>query len=364
MDLLTIGLGLVGLVLLATGGDALVRGSASLAVSRGVSRLVVGLTVVAFGTSAPEATVSITSAFAGNADVAYGNVIGSNIFNVLGILGLCAVIAPIVVSRQLLWFDVPVMIGAALLAWAFAADGRIGRLEGAGLLAGLVAYTWVQIRLARRGVSAPIEEVGGPKTLPAQLAFILGGLGLLLLGSHWFVEASVAVARSLGVSDLVVGLTIVAMGTSAPEVATSLVALRRGQGDIAVGNVVGSNVFNVLGALGAAAAIAPDGVAVAPSALAFDTPYMVAALGACLPIALVRHRIDRWAGWLFLVSYAAYTTYLVLDATKHDALRGFSWVAFNFIAPLVGATILVIALRALWAARRAPKAAGDDPAAP
>lgn len=361
MDVTTLLLLVGGLVVLSVGAEALVRGAASLAVARGVSPLVVGLTIVAFGTSAPEMTVSVAAALEGKTDVAYGNVVGSNIFNVLLILGVCAVVAPLVVARQLVRVDVPIMIGVSLLAWAFGTDGRVSRVEGAILVLGLAAYVLLQLRFARRGNGGiDLEEAHGPKSLPLQLLFIAVGLGLLVLGSGWFVDGAVRVARALGVSDLVVGLTIVAAGTSAPEVATSIVATIRGQRDIAVGNVVGSNVFNLLGVLGVSSVLAPDGVAVAGAALAFDTPYMAAVAVACLPIFFTEHRIARWEGWLFLASYGAYTTYLVLAATRHDALHGFSWVAFEFVAPLVGATLVVLAVRAFRAARR--DAAG--PAAP
>jgi len=360
MELQPILLGLAGLVVLVLGAEALVRGAASLAVSRGVSPLVVGLTIVACGTSAPEMTVSVAAALEGKADVAYGNVVGSNIFNVLLILGACAALAPLVVARQLVRLDVPVMIGVSGLAWLLSADGVVSRLEGLLLVGGLAAYVLVQIRLAKKGQGAvDVEEAHGPRSLGAQLAFIAVGLGLLILGSGWFVDGAVAVARAMGVSDLVVGLTIVAAGTSAPEVATSIVATLRGQRDIAVGNVVGSNVFNLLGVLGVTAIVSPTGVGVPAAALAFDTPYMAAVAVACLPIFFTEHRIARWEGWLFLAFYGAYTTYLVLAVTRHDALHGFSWIAFEFVAPLVGVTLAVLGFRAVRAARRRPAPPGD-----
>jgi cation:H+ antiporter len=367
MDVPTLLLLVGGLAVLTVGAEALVRGAASLAVSRGVPPLIVGLTIVAFGTSAPEMTVSVQAALAGNSDVAYGNVVGSNIFNVLLILGVCAVLAPLVVARQLVRVDVPVMIGVSALAWALASDGRVSRLDGALLALGLVAYVIVQIRIARKGNGngeVDLEEAHGPKTLPLQLLLIAVGLGLLVLGSGWFVDGAVRLARALGVSDLVVGLTIVAAGTSAPEVATSIVATLRGQRDIAVGNVVGSNVFNLLGVLGVSAVVGPAGVGVPDAALVFDTPYMVAVAVACLPIFFTEHRIARWEGWLFLAFYAAYTAYLILAATRHDALQRFSWVAFEFVAPIVGVTLAVLGLRALRAARRRASPPSHPPASP
>lgn len=352
MDIGTLLLGPLGLVLLTVGAEAMVRGAASLAVSRGVSPLVVGLTIVAFGTSAPELTVSMAAALRGTTDIAYGNVVGSNICNVLLVLGLCAAIAPLMVARQLVRVDVPIMIGASLLTWAMVADGVIGRVEGLVLAGGLVAYVIVQIRLAKRGdVDVDVEEARGPKTLWMQLLFIAGGVALLVAGSNAFVTAAVAAARALGVSDLVAGLTIVALGTSAPEIATSVVATIRGERDIAVGNVVGSNIFNIFSVLGVTAAVSPGGVPAPRQALVFDTPYMVAVAVACLPLFFSGYKLGRWKGWLFLTFYAAYTAYLVLDATDHHAKEDYSRVAFGFVAPLVGLTLVLLLIRAVAHAR-------------
>jgi cation:H+ antiporter len=180
---------------------------------------------------------------------------------------------------------------------------------------------------------------------------VVAGLGALVVGSDLLVDAAVTFARALGLSELVIGLTIVAAGTSLPEVATSLLAAVRGQRDIAVGNVIGSNLFNILGVLGLAGAVAPDGIPVSPVAMRFDVPVMVAAAVACLPIVFTGHRINRWEGGLLLAYYAAYTAFLVLDATGHDALPAFSWVMAAFVLPLTGATLAVIVWRSVRAAR-------------
>ncbi|MEW5966136.1 MAG: calcium/sodium antiporter [Pseudomonadota bacterium] len=354
----------VGLAALILGAELLVRGASRLALSLGITPLVVGLTVVAFGTSAPELAVTVQSAWSGQVDIALGNVVGSNLFNVLVILGLSALITPLVVHQQVIRQEVPVMVGASLLLWALALDGGIGRWEGF-LLAGLVAgYTVLLIRQSRRETAAARAELdaeyaqafdGPPKGWHAhwgvQVLLVLAGLALLVLGARWLVEAAVAFARHLGVSELVIGLTIVAAGTSLPEVATSVMAAIRGERDIAVGNVVGSNIFNILAVLGLSASVAPAELTVAPAMLAFDIPVMVAVAVACLPVFFTGNRIDRWEGALFLGLYAAYVLYLILDASGHDALRGYGAAMGGFVLPLVSVTLLVLAWRH-WRAGR------------
>jgi cation:H+ antiporter len=341
---------LAGLALLVVGAELLVRGASSLARRFGITPLVIGLTVVAMGTSAPEVAVSVRSALAGQADIALGNVVGSNIFNVLFILGLSALITPLLVTRKLVWLEVPIMIGVALLLWLFAYDGHVNRVEAGILFAGLVAYTVFQIWESRReGIEAQ-ELAGEDRPLGGaalSLAFLAGGLGLLVLGANWLVDAAVAMARAIGVSELVIGLTIVAAGTSAPEVATSIMAALRGERDIAVGNVVGSSIFNILCVLGIAGVVSPSGIGVAPAALAFDIPVMVAVAVACLPIFLTGHTIARWEGALFFFYYVAYTAYLILAATEHDALPAFSQVMLLFVLPLTVVTLVVLMVRAL-----------------
>jgi cation:H+ antiporter len=351
-----------GLAALVLGAELLVRGASKLAMSFGISSLVVGLTVVAFGTSAPEMAVSVQSAWSGRVDIALGNVVGSNIFNVLVILGLSALVTPLVVHQQVIRQEVPVMIGVSLLLWALALDGGISRWEGM-LLAGLVVgYTVLLIRQSRRetaAVQAEVEEEydeafdGQPKGWDshwgAQALLILAGLALLVAGAHWLVESAVGFARQLGVSELIIGLTIVAAGTSLPEVATSVMAAVRGERDIAVGNVVGSNIFNILAVLGLSASVAPTDLAVAPALLAFDLPIMVAVAVACLPVFFTGARVNRGEGILFLVLYASYTLYLILHTTGNDVLHSYR-ATMAFVLPLVAITLLVLAWRH-WRAR-------------
>ena len=351
MEPLTVLLFVAGLGLLVLGAEWLVRGASRLAAALGISPLVIGLTVVAYGTSAPEMAVSVKSAWAGQPDLALGNVVGSNIFNVLFILGASALIAPLVVSSQLIRLDVPIMIGLSFLTLVLAGDGSIGRLDGALLFAGAIAYTVFQIRQSRResaAARAPQEEDPGAKRSPAavNLAFVGAGLLLLVLGSRWLVAGAVAFAHALGVSELVVGLTVVAAGTSLPEVATSILAALRGERDIAVGNVVGSNIFNLLAVLGLSALVSPGGLPAPAALLRFDLPVMVAVAVACLPIFASGAVIARWEGALFLSYYVAYTAYVVLAAQRHDALPAYSAVMEAFVLPLTGVTLAVVGWRA------------------
>lgn len=343
----------LGLALLIIGAEALVNGAVRISRTLGVAPLVIGLTVVAFGTSAPELAVSTQASLSGQSGVSIGNVVGSNIFNVLLILGLSALITPLTVAVKLVRWDVPIMIGVSLLPLLLGLDGGLGRLDGVVLFAGIVLYTVFSIREGSREARehADQRELKGPAPSARQwlrnIALVLCGLGLLLLGSRWLNDAAVSVARSLGISDLVIGLTLVAAGTSLPEVATSVLASIRGERDIAVGNVVGSNIFNVLAVLGASSLVAPDGIPLSAAVLRLDIPIMIAVAVACLPIFFTDHTIVRWEGLLFLAYYAAYTLYLFLDTTQHEALPLFSTVMLGFVIPLTVLTLILLSIRAV-----------------
>lgn len=358
MDSVILILFVCGFILLVYGAELLVRGASALARTFGISPLVVGLTVVAFGTSSPELGVSIMSAFSGQADIALGNVVGSNIANVLLILGLSALAAPLIVSRQLIRIEVPLMIGVSLLAWGLALDGMIGRLDGLLLFAGVATYTVWAIRRSRRETSAKVDEFAeefghtvkdgpGKPSLLRQGLLVLAGLALLGIGSRWLVSGAVYLAKYFGVSDLLIGLTIVSVGTSLPELATSVMASLRGHRDIAVGNIVGSNLFNILAVLGLTAVVAPAGIPVAVQAINFDFPVMVAVMFACLPIFFTRHLIARWEGALFFAYYLAYTLYLVFAALEHTALPNFRLAMVWFVMPLTLVTLAVGVIRYL-----------------
>lgn len=319
-----------GLVFLVGGGELLVRGATGLAAALKIPPLVIGLTVVAFGTSAPELAVSLQSALAGSPDVAIGNLVGSNIFNVLFILGLSAIVVPLLVSPSLIYRDVPLMILASLLLYAFGIDGTISRLDGGILFGLLVIYVTYLVRQSRRSTieaEKELEKQGGEASVAQQKGYgflvlcavlLIGGVTILTLGSRLLVDGSTTIARMWGVSELMIGLTIVAIGTSLPEVATSILAAIRGQRDIAVGNVVGSNIFNLLSVLGLSSIIAPQGIAVSGSAMAFDIPVMIAVAIACLPIFLTGSIISRWEGCLFFFFYLVYTALIILDAIEYE----------------------------------------------
>jgi cation:H+ antiporter len=309
---------------------------------------VVGLTVVAFGTSAPELAIGLHAALNGAPDITLGNVVGSNIANVLLILGLSAMVAPLIVARQLIRLDVPVMIAVSLATCAMAIDGVVERWEGGLLVFGAVVYTVGLIRIGRRDAGAIEVKREAPKVRSRwwlDMLLIAIGLLLLLLGARWLVQAAVSVAVAMGVSELVIGLTIVAIGTSMPELATSILATVRGQRELAVGNVIGSNIFNLLLVLGTCAAISPDGIAVSDAAIRFDLPVMAVVAVACLPIFFSGHRIERWEGALFFCYYVAYTAYLLMQAAHHDALPTFSSMMISFVLPLTLITLLVLAVR-------------------
>ncbi|MCS6806195.1 MAG: calcium/sodium antiporter [Acidobacteriota bacterium] len=362
MNLMTILLFIAGLAVLTIGAEWLVRGASRLAAAVGVSPLVIGLTVVAFGTSSPELAVSVKAALAGQANIGVGNVVGSNIFNILLILGVSALITPLAVHQRLVRLDVPLMIGISIFVYLISLDGKLSRLEGALLLAGIVSYIVFLIRQSRRE-SQQIKEEYAQEFGEAQseeghwavqVGLVIIGLTALVVGSNWLVDSAAAMAKALGVSDLIIGLTIVAAGTSLPEVATSVMAAIRDERDIAVGNVVGSNIYNLLAILGAASVVAPDGVAVAPAALHFDMPVMIAVAVACLPIFFTGHAIARWEGALFLGYYIAYTLYLILGAMQHAMLPTFNRIMMVFVVPLTAVTLLILAARALHQQHRKP----------
>ena len=346
---------LAGLLLLVAGAEVLVRGAAKLAAQFGIPPLIIGLTVVAFGTSAPETAVSVQAAVNGSGDIAIGNVIGSNIANVLLILGVTALVAPLLVSRQLIRLDVPIMIGASLLTYALALDGSLSRLDGALLFAGIIAYTSFLIIDSRKSkpvvndeFSAEYAPEASPKPYASllNLALIVAGLVLLVSGSHFLVQGAVSLARALGLSELVIGLTVIAIGTSLPELATSLMAALKGERDIAVGNIVGSNIFNLLCVLGLAALVAPNNIAVAANALSFDFQVMIAVAIACLPIFFNGYAINRWEGGVFVAYYALYTTYLVMHSNNAPWLGALQQAMLMFVLPLTVITLLVIGAQA------------------
>ncbi|RUS60174.1 calcium/sodium antiporter [Pseudorhodobacter sp. E13] len=299
MDYIYVVAGLIGLFL---GGEGLVRGSVGLARRMAISPLLIGLTVVGFGTSTPELLVSVEAAWRGVPDIAIGNIIGSNIANILLIVGLTCLVWPIRVSGSTLKRDTAVMLAAAAVLIPLFAMGQIGRLAGVLLVLGLAGYlTWAYLQ---PGSAAEEDLDAAPSSALVSALWVAGGFVALIFGARFLVEGSVSIARGFGVSEAFIGLTIVAVGTSLPELATSVIAAFRKQSEIAIGNIVGSNIFNVLGILGLTALISP--VPVADRFLTFDLPIMIAASVALTGLLLTRKIIGRGIGVAALALYAAY----------------------------------------------------------
>jgi cation:H+ antiporter len=343
---MTILLFILGLTFLIIGAEILVRGASKIASGLGISPLIVGLTVVAFGTSSPELAVSIKSSIAGQADIAVGNVLGSNIFNILFILGISSIIAPLFVSKQLIRFDVPIMILLSVGVLLISLDRFIGALDGWLLITGLVFYigTLAYFSLKNKNQATSVESTDESEEVKwgLNIIFVAAGLSMLIFGSRWLVDSAVTFAEQLGISELIIGLTIVAAGTSMPEVVTSIIAAVRGERDIAVGNVVGSNIFNILAVLGITSVLAPSGLPVSEAAIGLEFPMLIAVSVACLPIFFTGGTINRWEGALFLGYYITYTIYLILNAAQHDLLPAFNLIMFYFVVPITIITISVI----------------------
>jgi len=380
----------IGLVVLVAGGEVLVRGASGLAARWGLKPLVVGLTVVAIGTSAPEFAVTVDAVLRDQTALAVGNVVGSNITNVLLVLGLAAVVLPLAVNAQLVRVEVPVMIVLSVLFLLLALDGRISALDGLLLVSLWLAHTAMTVVIGRRDTSLSSDQPdqAAPATATAAAAatepstaaaaatepstaaatadpvqpetpgngsstgesdsgaarpqsstvsglLIVAGIALLVVGASVLVTGAVNTATALGVDSLVIGLTVVALGTSLPELVTSLVAAFRGERDIAIGNVVGSCIANIGLVMAVPALFAGGGIPVPAAAIAFDIPLMVVTAIAVLPIIFTGYAVQRWEGAVFFGLYIAFTTYLVLNATEHQALTGFTQVMVFFVLPLV-----------------------------
>ncbi|MCP4080544.1 MAG: calcium/sodium antiporter, partial [Planctomycetaceae bacterium] len=334
---------LCGFVLLIVGAEVLVRGAVRLAALLGMTPLVIGLTVVAFGTSSPELAVSLQSVFAGSAELAVGNAVGSNTLNILLILGLAALIFPMAVQRQVIRLDLPVMIGVTVALLLICRDGEINRWEGIGMVIFLISYISFLIRISRRetrqareaakAALAEIEQEASetsnenePASISSfglfvkQASLVIAGLLILGFGCRLFVNGSVELARVLGVSELMIGLTVVSIGTSLPELVTTVIASFRNQREMAVGNIVGSNLFNILCVLGVTASVSPVALPVPEQAILFDIPVTLGAAIICLPIFFTKMEISRWEGLLMVVLYSAYLGYLVMVAVDSPYL--------------------------------------------
>lgn len=312
---------LAGLIVLVIGGEALVRGATLLARRLGIAPAVIGLTVVAVGTSVPELVVALLAAMRGAPDIAIGNVIGSNLFNLTGALGLAALVAPLSVRGQAIKLEWPALFLATAVTLACLRDARLDRLEGFVLLVGLVAFVSWTVVIARRNITPDersdlVEVVAERASLTLRhpgvvtTLLVLGGVALLVLGGQWVVDGAVALARTLGMSDRIIGLTIVAVGTGLPELVTSLIAAVRRESDIAVANMIGSSIFNLLGILGASALIHP--IAFDPALAGSDLLWLLAVTAVIWPILHTGRTITRAEGGLLVATYATYVTLLVV----------------------------------------------------
>jgi len=293
---------MVGFVLLVKGADWFVEGASGIAARLGIPQLVIGLTIVAMGTSAPEAAVSITASLKGSADITIGNVVGSNIMNVLVILGLAATLSTIAVAKSTMFREIPFMILSTVVLLLLGLDGAITLVDGVILWAMFLVYLGYLFRMAKNG-EAEVEEINTQRPLWQAAVWTVVGMVLIITGSNVAVEAATSVARVMGMSERLIGLTIVALGTSLPELFTSVTAAKHGNADIAIGNIVGSNIFNILFVVGTSALVTPI-----PFAAAFRTDALIAVAAAALLFVccLHRSRVSRKSGLTLLAGYAAY----------------------------------------------------------
>lgn len=348
MTAVSIILVVAGLVVLVVGAEFLVRGARRLAINLGVSPLIVGLTVVSFGTSAPEVAVGVQAALKGETNLAMGNVIGSNMFNVLAVLGVSALIGTLIVHQKLVKAEVPLVIAVSTLVFVVGLTGSISRWWGVALFASVIVYTIWAIRRERsepEDVIAEYEqEFGEPETKnphwATNVVFIVAGLTGLVFGSRWLVSGATDIAVSIGMSELLVGVTIVAVGTSLPELATSVVAAFRGERDIAVGNVIGSNLFNLFVVLGLSALVSPIGVPVDQTVIEFQMPALIFVSLLCAGVLWSGYSIKRWEGVMFIILYVGYLATTVVDTQFPDAV-GTARAAMMALAGV--AALLVIA---------------------
>jgi cation:H+ antiporter len=352
----------VGLAVLLLGGELLVRGASKIAAVLGMSNLMIGLTVVSFGTSAPELAVCLDAVFSGTPELALGNIVGSNIANVLLILGITACLYPIVVSKRIVWIEVPVMIGVSVLFIALVFDRELTKVDGIILLLSMVVFLAWQFWAERKRTSddngsdtdEPDIELprGKAKWLSSGGSVLLVVIGVMMLwqGANWMVTAATELATMMGVSQLVIGLTIVAVGSSAPEIVTAILATKKGHPEMAVGGVVGSNIANLL-VVGGVMATFSDTIAIPSELLTFNIPIMLAAAVACLPVFITGHKIDRWEGATFATLFFVFTGYLILE----PRLPGMKAIEFSTLGIIIGALVFSTLVAVFLAKRRKRK---------
>jgi cation:H+ antiporter len=355
---------LAGLAFCVAGADAFVRGSARLAALAHVPPFLVGLTIVGFGTSAPELAVSVQATLLGQAGIAVGNVVGSNIFNILFVLGLSAVIAPLAVTSSVIRLHIPYVIGSGALLLGLSAGGLLSRTASILLLATFTAYmTMVVVQMMNERHEA-LDRLDRAQILPrrriradvaTQVFLVAAGLAALVLGSRWLVTSAAAVTSALGVSSVLIGVTIVAVGTSVPELLTSVIAAVRGEREIAVGNVIGSNAFNTAFILGVAGSLTGRGIPFDPAVVSFELPVMIIASAACLPVFFTGYSISRWEGVLFLLSYGAYLAHEILSAVSQRGILTLDLVMRRLAIPLVTVLLVISFARAVISRSERPR---------
>jgi cation:H+ antiporter len=354
-------LGLVGLIV---GANFVVDAASRIGARFGLTPMVVGLTIVAIGTSAPEMAVVLQAVDAGDTELAVGAVIGSNIANVLLVLGLAVCLGTVHVANRVVRIDIPIMIAASGALILLSLDGRLSRVDGALLFVGMIVFVGWTLQAAPR---VPVEGADGSsgslsqsasslpteRPLPILLGALVIGIGLLALASRYVVSGAEQIAASLGVPELIVGLTIVALGTSAPEIVTTVMAALKGRRELAVGNAVGSNIFNILFVLGGSSLVSRRGIDIGTDAIELDLPILLAAAVACLPLVFWDNKLDRWEGVVFVGYYLAYLMFLILDATGHRASDPFAFVLLVFVMPLTILTVGVVIVHQRRLAARA-----------
>lgn len=326
---------IIGLVALIGGAELLVRSVSRLAVTAGISKLVIGLTVVAFGTSAPELAVSIQAGVSGQTDIMIGNIVGSNLTNILLILGLSALIIPLKVHKTLIKIDLPFLIVVTILVYILGLNGFFTVWECLLLTIILIIYLFYLFR-QKGDVNIPLADDDAKKhSVPKDLFLLVIGFAGLILGARWIVSSAIIFAEMAGVSELVIGLTVVAIGTSLPEIVISLLAAFKGEKDIAVGNIVGSNILNFLAVLGVSGMFIPEAIPIQQSLLDVDLILLIGATILCFPIFFTGRRIVRWEGAVFLVLYIAYLLYQFLIASEHEVLEVFIALMLYFVIPMI-----------------------------
>ncbi len=351
----------LGLATVCFGGEAFVRGTANLFGRIGVRPLLIGTLVVAFSSDSPEIASALRATGSDFSDLALGTLLGSTIFTILFVLGNCSLLLPARVSHRLVRQDAPILLAASLVVFLLSVDGWLSRIDGLLLLVGLAAFIFFVVRKSRsereeikRTYEHEYSQEGRGEERVRGVLFLLLGIGMLWLGSTWLVDAAMNIGRGIGVTDLVMGLTILGIGTSTPETATAISAILRGERELGIEHIISSSIFNILGGLSLVVLWTPGGLELPTSALRLDLPVLIAAAAGCLPVFVLGRLLPRWGGAVSITLYIAYVTYLVMNATRHgeEGVPGRT-IAFLLIGLALG-QFLVVILRSLVFRGRGP----------